>query len=216
MTKAAQLGRGTFTYIGDVSQVESRMASLIHKLESPLVKDVSVRWPQGEKLEMFPNHIPDVYAGEPVLFAVAADELRGSVTLAGQFGTQPWSRTLTFDTAESQAGVSVLWAKSKVAALLDQHRQTQDPSLRMLVIELAMTHRLVTPFTSFVAVDVTPSRAGDQPSKTAQVPTRTPEGQLPRTATPAHWQLLLGLLLLAMAGVLFRHGSRPNTHQPRP
>ena len=35
MTRAAELGRGTFTHIGSAEQVEERMAALFEKLESP-------------------------------------------------------------------------------------------------------------------------------------------------------------------------------------
>ena len=42
MTRAAELGRGTFTHIGSVEQVESRMRELFGKLESPAVTQLSV------------------------------------------------------------------------------------------------------------------------------------------------------------------------------
>ena len=37
MTRAAELGRGTFTHIGSTEQVEERMQALFEKLESPAV-----------------------------------------------------------------------------------------------------------------------------------------------------------------------------------
>ena len=37
MTRAAELGRGTFTHIGSVEQVEERMRDLFAKLENPAV-----------------------------------------------------------------------------------------------------------------------------------------------------------------------------------
>ena len=42
MTRAAELGRGLFTHIGSVEQVESRMRELFGKLESPAVTQLSV------------------------------------------------------------------------------------------------------------------------------------------------------------------------------
>ena len=44
MSKAAQSGRGTFTYIGNVDEVKDKMASLFAKLESPVLKGVQVAW----------------------------------------------------------------------------------------------------------------------------------------------------------------------------
>ena len=41
MTRAAELGRGTFTHIGSVEQVEERMRALFGKLESPAVTNLT-------------------------------------------------------------------------------------------------------------------------------------------------------------------------------
>ena len=41
MTRAAELGRGTFTHIGSVEQVEERMRALFDKLESPAVTNLT-------------------------------------------------------------------------------------------------------------------------------------------------------------------------------
>ena len=42
MTKAAQLGRGSFTYIGDVAEVAEKMGALFGKLEHPVLSDIVV------------------------------------------------------------------------------------------------------------------------------------------------------------------------------
>ncbi len=46
MTRAAELGRGTFTFIGDASQVTSRMDELFNKIGQPVVTGLSatLRW----------------------------------------------------------------------------------------------------------------------------------------------------------------------------
>ena len=41
MTRAAELGRGTFTHIGSADQVEERMRTLFGKLESPAVTNLT-------------------------------------------------------------------------------------------------------------------------------------------------------------------------------
>ena len=42
MTKAAEFGRGTFTYVGSPTEVGEKMGSLFRKLESPVLTDVRV------------------------------------------------------------------------------------------------------------------------------------------------------------------------------
>jgi len=84
------------------------------------------------------------------------------------------------------------------------------------VLDVALTHHLVSKYTSLVAVDVTPTRPVDKNLQTTALPGNVPAGltgfdRLPRTATPMPLLLLAGtLLLLAAASLGFmrkRHGS---------
>ena len=63
MRKAAEHGRGTFTFIGDVHEVATRMEALFRKLERPALTDIVVEWPAA--VEVWPRALPDVHAGEP-------------------------------------------------------------------------------------------------------------------------------------------------------
>ena len=58
MTKAAQFGRGTFTFIGDVREVKEKMIALFRKLESPALTDIAVDWPAGA--DVWPRIVPDL------------------------------------------------------------------------------------------------------------------------------------------------------------
>ena len=44
MAEAASLGRGTFTYIGAVNEVDERMRDLLSKLEYPVLADIRLAW----------------------------------------------------------------------------------------------------------------------------------------------------------------------------
>src|SRR6266545_1950749 len=55
MTKAAQFGRGTYTYIGDVREVAEKMGALFRKLESPVLTDLVVTWPGA--IEAYPSQM---------------------------------------------------------------------------------------------------------------------------------------------------------------
>ena len=53
MTRAAELGRGTFTHIGSVDQVEERMRGLFEKLESPVVTNLTAAF-SGAQADVTP------------------------------------------------------------------------------------------------------------------------------------------------------------------
>ena len=214
MARAAQFGRGTFTYIGDVNEVGDKMSRLFAKIESPVLRDVAIRWPDGTPVETFPQQIPDLYLGEPVLVAAAARAPLGTVIVTGTSGNKPWSVALTPDVDRTSAGVGALWARAKIAAHMDEiARGALIDDVKPKVVKVALEHHLVSAYTSLVAVDVTPTGPADG-LKSALVKTSLPNGyeaQLPQTDTAATLQLLLGLMALLAAGAVALAGeySRP-------
>lgn len=209
LTKAAQFGRGTFTFIGDVREVRQKMTDLFRKLESPALTDITVDWPGGT--DAWPRRVPDLYAGEPVVVTAQfpAGTLQGNVLISGSRAGQKWQAVLPMQDGATEAGVAVLWARAKIDALMDAGRQgppEREPDIRNAVLDVALTHHLVSKYTSLVAVDVTPTRPVGTDTLKSAVPGNIPEGltgfdQLPRTATPAALSLVMGaLLLLAAAG----------------
>ena len=212
MTKAAQFGRGTFTSIGDVKEVQEKMGALFAKIEAPVLRDVQIRWPNGTPVETFPPRVPDLYLGEPVLVAAAAKAPLGTVIVTGLRGNQPWSVALTPPLDRNAAGVGALWARAKIASLMDTLALGGDlAQVRPAVVNVALEHHLVSAYTSLVAVDLTPTGPTDG-LKTAMVKASLPQGYvgggIPQTDTPATLQLLLGLLALMSAAIVTMLGRR--------
>lgn len=212
MTKAAQFGRGTFTHIGDTREVREKMSKLFARLEAPVLRDVTVRWPDGSAVETFPPRVPDLYLGEPVVVAAAARAPLGTVVVSGLRGNRPWSVALTPGAESDANGVGALWARAKIAALMDDITRGADPArVRPRVVKVALEHRLVSAYTSLVAVELTPT-APPAGSAQALVKASLPSGfadgmQLPQTATGAMLQLLLGALALLAAALVAAVGG---------
>lgn len=205
MTKAAQFGRGTYTAIGDVREVKEKMTALFRKLETPALTDISVAWPAGA--DAWPRVVPDLYAGEPVIVSARYDAAAtaGNIALSGRRAGTVWGTLMPAASQGTEPGVGVLWARAKIDALMDAQRKgAPESEIRAAVVDVALTHHLVSKFTSLVAVDVTPTRpAGAAASRTA-VPGNIPDGltgfdRLPRTATPAPLLLLAGAIAVMLA-----------------
>ena len=215
MTKAAQTGRGTFTYIGKVEEVKEKMATLFAKLESPVLKGVQVAWPQinnGARVEAWPQRVPDLYLGEPIVVSAALDKSQGDVKLSGLNGDTPWTATLPISAAHAGTGMGVLWARGKIDALTDGLREGKsEEDVRPAVVHVALAHHLISKYTSLVAVDQTPVRRPDDPLKSSAVPVNLPDGavleqygELPRGATDSRLNFMLGMVLLLIASALWQ------------
>jgi Ca-activated chloride channel family protein len=113
MTRAAELGRGSFTHIGSVEQVEERMRGLFAKLENPAVTGLTAKFSDATA-DLTPAAIPDLYRDEPLVLAARLDKLAGSVEIKGRIGDRPWVVTLPLANAAEGKGLSKLWARRKI------------------------------------------------------------------------------------------------------
>ena len=178
MNRAARVGRGSYTYIGDIGEAALRMTELFRKLERPAVTGLAVEFPNGVKAEAFPDPLGDLYYGEPlVLTAALPAGTAGDVRVSGQIGQSPWQTSVTITEAPAEAGIAKLWGRDKIAMLNESLAFGADPAaVEAAVTEVALAFGLVSRHTSLVAVDVTAIRPADQPLATTEIPLNLPRG----------------------------------------
>lgn len=225
MSEAARAGRGSYTTIARVAEVEQRMEALFRMLESPVLTSLQLDLPEAR--ESLPDPIPDLYAGEPIQLVMRLDGPPAQARLRGRLGQQPWSAQLDLAGAADQAGIGVLWARQKIAHYQRQGTRGMDAgALRERILALALDHHLVSPYTSLVAVDRTPARPAE-----AGLDSHALKGELPAgisvptvslaagaTASPL-WLLLAALLLLLALSInaIALGRSRPRAgYKPSP
>jgi Ca-activated chloride channel family protein len=223
MGKAAEFGHGTFTFIGDVSEVEEKMGRLFAVLESPVLTGIEVSWPVAAAVEAWPQRVSDLYLGEPVVVAARLEGRAAGVAVRGRRGAAAWEQILPLDAGRPSDGVAVLWARRKVDSLLDSlHDGAAAEEVRRQVVAVGLEHHLVTKHTSLVAVDVTPTRPAQAALASTAVPTNLPHGwdhaavfgELPRGSTSLRMDGLLAGVALAVAGLLSLVGRRRRTGLP--
>jgi Ca-activated chloride channel family protein len=213
MRKAAEAGRGTFTLISALHEVNEKMGRLFAKLEQPQITDITVEWPDGTTTEAYPQTIPDLYAGEPIVIKARLDNepKQGDLLkISGNSALGSWGAELAINGGEVSPGVAALWARARIEDFMDQDRRGGNhEEIRKTVIDTALTHHLVSKYTSLVAVDKTPVRPQDAKLNKEQVSNLLPYGQsvnaifgFPATATSAGAYRVNGMLLVAAALLL--------------
>lgn len=208
MQRAASHGRGTYTYIGKLDEVQTRMDKLFTRIESPVLKDIVIDWGKTTNVEMWPQKITDLYRGEPLVITARSRQLPAILKVSGRIGSQPWSSEIALRGGQGRPGISILWARKKIASLMQAKRDAEFDSVKQQIITTALEHHLVSNFTSLVAVDVTPVRPADKSIDNHPVPVHLPEGwdynkvfgqSYPATATDARSQFLFGLILMLLS-----------------
>jgi len=214
MRKAADAGRGTFTMISALHEVNEKMERLFRKLEQPRVTDIEVHWPRNVIAESYPAVVPDLYAGEPVVIKARLSESipqEAEVRITGRSALGSWQADLDWEIGEPRSGIAALWARAKIEDLFDSERRGRtSEETRADVVATALRHNLVSKFTSLVAVDKTPVRPTGSLLTNEQVPSLLPYGQstaaifgFTATATGAGVYRMNGVLLMLFAWLLF-------------
>nr|WP_275974419.1 marine proteobacterial sortase target protein [Shewanella pneumatophori] len=214
MQRAAELGRGTYTYIGKMDEVNSKVVNLLEKLEKPQVTDVDLKFSDGSVPDYWPVNIPDLYAHEPILVAVRIPNyVNNDLLIEGQLAGHFWQRRLALNSSEQAKGLDLVWARKQIAALELTKQSANKQRIEKQITAIAMNFHIMSAYTSLVAVDVTPVKPQGVPSVNANVEQHLPHGwqsnlqglnqTLPQTGTNSYVLLIFGGMLLLLA-LLYR------------
>ncbi|MBH0026385.1 marine proteobacterial sortase target protein [Pseudoalteromonas sp. SWN29] len=199
MRRAADIGKGSFTFIGSTSEVQPKMQQLFDKLAHPAITNLALSDESGNSLDFWPSPLPDLYFGEPIMVAIKLNNAK-SVVLAGQTAQGPLSIKLSTQNTSSAQGIAKLWARQKIKSLLLYNEQS---AVKDEVQQLALTHQLLSPFTAFIAIEQTQIK--EVAEQTAQATNAVPQGmamRLPQTDGQSRLHILLGCILLLGFGAL--------------
>jgi Ca-activated chloride channel homolog len=175
----ARAGQGEPTVVLSPADAPAAAERLERMLSAPVLSQLRYELQGLDARDVLPGALPDLYAERPVtLLGRYRGAPAGRIVLTGQSAAGPFRREIDLSTATPRvedAPLRVLWARRWVELLMDEHHLGPAPELEQAVTELGLAHHLLTPFTSFVAVDsevVNPGGAGDQ----ARQPLPLPEG----------------------------------------
>ena len=128
--------------------------------------------------DVLPDPINDVFETQPIIVTGRyTREAKGIVTLSGYSGQREWKQDIPVDFSSAgtdNPALESLWARARVDAITNSDASTQDDK-KAQIIEVALAHRLLTQYTSFVAVEEKVVNPGGQ-NKTNDVPSEVPEG----------------------------------------
>ncbi|MDH3240340.1 MAG: marine proteobacterial sortase target protein [Alphaproteobacteria bacterium] len=177
MRGAARRGRGTFTFIGSPDQVKARTQALWEKLARPVVTHISLNAESETAMEIWPDPVPDLFAGDPVFVAIRFEGRPGAIEVRGKAAGGTWRKRLDFAGAVKGEGIAKLWAREKIAGLnMLRYDGVAAKDIRDRVVDVALRHELVTRHTSLVAVDKAIARGDEQPLHSKKLPHNLPNG----------------------------------------
>ncbi|MCY1073957.1 VIT domain-containing protein [Archangium lansingense] len=177
---ARQTG-GAVEFIHPGERIDDKVVAQFSRALAPRVTGVEVRFEGVEASDLAPAEPPQLVDGTPwSLFGRYTTPGSGKVLLKGKSGAETFSLSIpvSFPAQSDRPAVEKLWAAERIRAWQDAAlvgRRAQ--ALKERIVQLALAHGIVTPYTSFVVVEERTGerRASSQP-ETRVVPVHAPAG----------------------------------------
>ncbi len=208
LRRAAELGRGFAEIIPSTQGIDSALQTLFRRIDAPVLTGIQVQWP-GEA-EAWPRQIPDLYAGEPLWLSarLRSGDAALQITASGSAGA--FSKSIAIGAARPANGAAKIWARRKIQALEDELDLGADEAVvRTQILETALAHKLLSRYTSFVAVEKRIRRAPTDALNKADFANPAPADAAAFAQTAQGWQagLLSGLALMLIAVFALRRAN---------
>ncbi|MEZ4496754.1 MAG: VIT domain-containing protein [Thermomicrobiales bacterium] len=154
----AQQNHGASVYVRPGEQLDQAVAELYGKISTPVLTDVSVSVDGAQIEELYPNPMPDLYAGSQAII-VGKYRAGGPVTITLSGTVNGEVRHFVYEgqslaTGPGAEALPRLWATRKIGYLLTQIRlYGENPEWVQAIVDLSVRYGIVTPYTSYLITE---------------------------------------------------------------
>ncbi len=183
LDKMAEAGNGEVEYVGLEDDGSKAAKKFYERVRTPLLTELSIDWNGMPVADVYPSKLTDLFSAKPVIVNGRYTKgASGMIKLRGKVAGQPYEREIKIDLPDAQAAndvLTTLWARTRIEELSSNKLRDANPKKTAeydkQITNLGLEFRLLTNFTSFVAVE---DRVVNQNGKpvTIQVPVEQPEG----------------------------------------
>jgi len=184
LAKMAEYGRGEVEWVGLKDDGSAAAQRFHNRVRNPVLTDITVAWGGLPVSDIYPKRIPDMFSAKPVvLHGRYSGPAKGVARVRGKLGGSDYTIEVpvTLPASEPRHDVlASLWARTRIEDLEGQdyfgiQQGRARPEVQEAITQLGLEYRLMTQFTSFVAVEEMIVTEGGQPHR-VEVPVEMPEG----------------------------------------
>ena len=180
----AKQGGGMSAVVDLKTDPKEVVGNIVERIHRAQLADIKIDWGSLPVYDIYPRKIPELWAGRPViLFGRYNYGSQGHVTLSGTAEGNPVSYgidvTLPDDFSAEHDVLAKVWARNKIEDLMAQMYYGDSPEVIEEVTQVALKYRLMSQYTSFVAVDASEAKnlhETAKPPRRVGIPVPLPEG----------------------------------------
>jgi hypothetical protein len=174
----AEVGRGDVQYVRPNSDTTQVVEKFYERISKPYLTDIEINWNGLKVADIYPKRIPDLFSAQPLFIygrytKAGKDtvELKGKI--AGKEITIPVNVEFPENNSDNQSLASI-WARQKIKDLENRQLKKYSPDVVSQITALALEFKLMSGYTSFVAVEENYKVENGQ-LQTISVPVQMPE-----------------------------------------
>ncbi len=170
LERMADVGHGRCEIILLNDDPAKTIQRYVDRMKVPVLTDVEVKVDGVEVFDCLPTHVPDLYAGLPV-YAHGRYRAGGKATVKvlGRIGPSRTSSTMTFTfpgPSKASSPLPSIWARQRIKQLeLDKLGSGDTGAIEEQITQVALEYSLMSQYTSFVAIDQTPTGLTGSPDR---------------------------------------------------
>ena len=187
LERMAEVGRGEVQYILLNEKPDRTVEKFYERVRHPVLTDLRIDWGNLEVTDLTPARIKDLFVGQPIfLLGRYQQPAQGGIRILGNMAGKevefPLSVKLNeLEVSEPQtlppapSALASLWARSRIRELEAEQYGGENADTVKAITELALKYRLMSAYTSFVAVEEKIVNESGR-VQTIHVPVEMPEG----------------------------------------
>jgi Ca-activated chloride channel family protein len=186
----AKQGGGMGKKLGLPDETQPLVQEVMTRIQRAQLAKVKIDWGNFKVSETYPAKIPELWAGRPVIVygryaeggQLAGGNLETQITVRGNVEGEDVQWPLTVRLPRQQKEHDVLakvWARQKIEDLMHQSYYQGSPAVEEMVTAIALDYKLMSQYTSFVAVDESKKVESTEPPRMPRrmlVPVPLPAG----------------------------------------
>ena len=157
LDRMADLGRGAYVFVRPDESADDALEAFRSWVTRPYLTDLSIDWGALPVADFGSERLRDLGSGQTMtLVGRYLSSGEGDVVVRGRLAGRAWEQRIRVKLPEKELkheALGALWARGRIEGLMLGAVQGPSEAIRAEVTALALEYRLMSPYTSFVAVD---------------------------------------------------------------
>lgn len=179
LERMGEVGRGEVQYVLLNEKPDEAVNKFYERVRNPVLTHIRVDWAGLDVSELYPARIRDLFAGQPIFVLGRYNQPgKANIKVHGKIGGLDMVFSVPVDLPagnDQNAALAPLWARARIRELEGEQYRGSNKDVEKAITDLALEYRLMSAYTSFVAVEEKVVNEGGQ-VKTVQVPVEMPDG----------------------------------------